>query len=145
MSPVVRRLHDSRGSFVLLTTPAQFMRIELMYTRSITSLDDDVCHGTSHIHGNTSSFLCALFSLVQGPKFFFKLLAPVIEMYFKTYGPKIQIRASQASRVIHRALVHLCLQSADTDGIERLHRTVQRQLHDIQVIRKERASISRGE
>ena len=84
--------------------------------------------------------LAFLSSSTEGSRFLFKFMSPVVNAQTDVYVPKVQNKASQLARKIHEALIRLVLEGADAEELERLQKTLQRQLHDIKRVREEKSS-----
>ena len=86
--------------------------------------------------------LAFLSTSTEGSRFLFKFVSPIVNTQADAYVPRIQSKASQFIRRIHQALIRLVLEGADAEELERLQKTLQRQLHDIKLLREKDASSS---
>ena len=86
--------------------------------------------------------LAFLSTSTEGSRFLFKFVSPIVNTQADAYVPRIQSKASQFIRKIHQALIRLVLEGADAEELERLQKTLQRQLHDIKLLREKDASSS---
>ena len=86
--------------------------------------------------------LAFLSTSTEGSRFLFKFVSPIVNTQADAYVPRIQSKASQFIRKIHQALIRLVLEGADAEELERLQKTLQRQLHDIKLLREKDSSSS---
>lgn len=86
--------------------------------------------------------LAFLSTSTEGSRFLFKFVSPLVNTHADAYVPKIQSKASKLIRKVHQALIRLVLEGADAEELERLQKTLQRQLHDIKLLREKETSSS---
>ncbi len=85
---------------------------------------------------------CALLAFLststEGSRFVFKFISPMVSAQSDLYVPKIQNETSKIARKIHQVLIRLVLEGADSDELERLQKTLQRQLQNIRTMREKK-------